>query len=319
MITSTDTTVDALDINVTGGIDLETGDDFTIDIAGAAGQDFLVTNTGGSMVFTTTEADVADAMTLTASNRGIIDIQGAVNENVTYCLFEDEPIFCKWGANGTPVWGGVCTGSDGDENAMIFPRASFLYHIIGTETEKGPQMRAGGFDISLDDADNEGIEITPNILGRAATGGSRQAFIIDTDAFYLKVKIYMTDVSGTDDLCVGFRKVEAFNALVNAYTDYAVLRLNAGDIYIESELNNAAAASDDTTNDWGDTTAVELGVFVDVTGAVTYTIDGSAPSSTQAYTFDTTDVVIPFIYFLHEAADFAELTYLQSWECGLQY
>jgi len=318
VITTTDTTVDGLDINATGGIDIDTGDDYTVDVAGAAGQDYMITNAGGSMAWTTTEADVADAMTFTTT-RSIIDIKGPVNMNATYCLFEDEPVYAKWGANGTPVWGGVATGTDGDENVMIFPSASFIYHIIGTETELGPQMRAGGFDISLDDADDEGIEITPNILGRGATGGSRQAFIIDTDVFYLKVKMYMTDVSGTDDLCVGFRKVEAFQAAVNTYTDYAVLRLNAGDIYIESDLNGAAAASDDTTDNWGDTTAVTLGILVDITGAVTYTIDGSAPSSTQAFTFDTTDVVVPFIYLLHEAADFAELTYLQSWECGLQY
>lgn len=318
-ITSADTSVDGFEIDAAGGIDIDAADDITIDIAGAAGQDFIVTNTGGSMIFITTEADVADAMTFTASNRGIIDFKGAVNENVTYCLFEDEPIYAKWGANGTPVWGGVATGTDGDENVMIFPSASFIYHIIGTQTELGPQMRAGGFDISMDDADDEGLEITPNILGRAATGGSRQAFIIDTDAFYLKVKIYVTDVSGTDDLCVGFRKVEAFSATVNSYTDYAMLRLNLGDIYIESGLNSGSAASDDTTDDWGDTTAVTLGIYVDVTGAVTYTIDGSEPSSTQTFTFDTTDVVVPFIYFLHKTADFAELTYLQSWECGLQY
>ena len=318
LISSADTTTDGLDIDAAGGIDIDAADDITIDIAGASGQDYMVTNTGGSMIFIATEADVADAMTFTTT-RSIIDIKGPVNINSTYCLFEDEPAFAKWGANATPVWGGACTGTDGDENVMIFPSASFIYHIIGTQTELGPQLRAGGLDISLDDADDEGIEITPNILGKAATGGSRQAFTIDTDVFYLKVKIYVTDVSGTDDLCVGFRKVEAFQAAVNTYTDYAVLRLNAGDIYIESDLNGAAAASDDTNDNWGDTTAVTLGIFVDITGAVTYTIDGSAPSSTQAFTFDTTDVVVPFIYLLHEAADFAELTYLQSWECGLVY
>ena len=170
----------------------------------------------------------------------------------------------------------------------------------------------------MDDSTDEGIEICPNHLGKAATGGSRQAFTIDTDAFYLKVKIYVTDATGTDDLCVGFRKVEAFNAAINDYTDYAVLRLVAEEIYIETALNDAGDASNDTTDNWADTSAVELGVFVDITGAVTYTIDGSAPSSTQAFTFDTGDVVVPFLFFLHHT-DFAELTYLQSWECGLQY
>jgi len=319
VITSTDTTVDGIDINATGGIDIDTGDDMTIDIAGAAGQDFMVTNTGGSMIFTTTEADVADAITLTASNRGIIDVQGAVNMNVTYCLFEDEPILASYGEDTVLTYGGVPVGETGEENVMMFPTASFFYHILGAgQTELGPVLRAGGFDISMDDVADEGIEITPNILGRAATGGSRQAFIIDTDAFYLKVKIYITDTDGTDDLCVGFRQVEAFQGAINDYTDYAVLKNQAGDIYIETALNDAGDATDDTTDDWADTTAVELGIFVDVTGAVTYTIDGVAPTATQAFTFDTGDVVVPFIFFLHHT-NAAELTYLQSWECGLQY
>ena len=317
-ITSADTTVDGLEIDAAGGIDIDAADDITIDIAGAAGQDLIVTNTGGSMIFTVTEADVADGITLTTT-RSLIDIKGPVNMNVTYCLFEDEPILQSYGEDTVLTYGGLPVGETGEENVMMFPNASFFYHIIGAaQTELGPVLRAGGLDISMDDTDDEGVEICPNILGKAATGGSRQAFTIDTDVFYLKVKIYVTDVTGTDDLCVGFRKAAAFNGDVNAYTDYAMLRLNAGAIYIEDELNNAAAGSEDTTDTLADTTAVELGVFVDVTGAVTYTIDGVAPSVTQAFTFDTTDVVVPFIFFLH-AADVAELTYLQSWECGLVY
>lgn len=312
-ITSADTTVDGIEIDSAGGMDIDTADDITIDIAGEAGQDLIVTNTGGSMIFTTTEADVADAITLTASNRSIIDVKAPVNLNSTYCLFEDTPIYAK-----STTYGGACTGTAGDENTMMFPGATFLYHIIGTQSILGPTMTANGFDIAMDLTANEGLEITPSILGRSATGGNKQTFIIDTDAFYLKVKIYMTDVSGTDDLLVGFRKVEAFQAAVNTYTDYAALKLQGGDIYIESDLNGGAAASDDTTDNWGDTTAVTLGILVDVTGAVTYTIDGSAPTSTQAFTFDTTDVVTPFIYMIHDT-DIAEATYLQSWECGLQY
>ena len=246
-----------------------------------------------------------------------LQIKGPVDFETTYCQFEDEPFFGKWGTNATPVWGGACTGTTGDENVMVFPSASFIYHILGTQTELGPQMRAGGFDISMDNTSDDGIEITPNILGKAATGGSRQAFTANTDAFYLKVKIYVSTVAGTDDLCVGFRKVEAFNAAVNSYTDYAMLQLNVGNIFIESGINSGGAASNDTTDDWADATAVTLGVFVTSAGVVTYTINGSPPSSTQTYTFDSGDVVVPFLFFLQSGTP-AELVYLQSWECGLQ-
>lgn len=311
-ITSTEDEDDAMVINTTNG-------GLQITCSGAEAAEDLEITAAASLQLTSAESGVVDGILIKASNESRIDVQGPVNLNSTFCLFEDEPIFAKWGKDGAPVWGGACTGATGDENVMTFPSASFIYHILGAvQTELGPQMRAGGLDISMDDTADEGIEITPNILGKAATGGSRQAFTAQTDAFYLKVKIYITDTDGTDDLCVGFRKVEAFQAGVNSYQDYVLLRNNAGDIYIESDLNGAAAASDDTNDNWADTTAVTLGIFVDVAGAVTYTIDGSAPSATQTFTFDSGDIIVPFLYFLHHT-NAAELTYLQEWECGLQY
>ena len=39
-------------------------------------------------------------------------------------------------------------------------------------------------------------------------------------------------------------------------------------------------------------------VLVDAAGAVTYTIDGVAPTVTAAFSFDATDVVVPFIRHL---------------------
>ena len=38
----------------------------------------------------------------------------------------------------------------------------------------------------------------------------------------------------------------------------------------------------------------------DVAAVVTYTIDGSAPSSTAAFTIDDAEVVVPFLYFLQD-------------------
>jgi len=260
-----------------------------------------------------------DDVTLNYDEDGddVLQIIGPVEFETTYCQFDTVPLFAAWqSAAAAFLWGGAATGATGDENIMVFPEATAVYHILGAGTlELGPQMRAGGFDISLEDAADEGLEIVLN--AEPIVGGGKDNFTARTDACYLLVKIYVTDVSGTDDLCVGFRKAEAFNAGVNGYTDYALLRLNAGDIYIESDLNGAAANSDDTNDNWADTTAVTLGIFVDGSGNVTYTIDGSAPTATQTFQFDTGDILVPFVFLLH-TGDFAELTYLQSWECGLQ-
>jgi hypothetical protein len=49
---------------------------------------------------------------------------------------------------------------------------------------------------------------------------------------------------------------------------------------------------------------------------VTYEIDGVAPTVTAAFTFDSGDTVVPFLYFLHDA-DLMDTLYVQKWECGL--
>jgi len=116
---------------------------------------------------------------------------------------------------------------------------------------------------------------------------------------------------------VGFRTAEAYQAAIDDYNNMAALNVISGAIYIETIDDNDATTSTDTTDTWGDTEAHVLAVYVDVNGVVTYQIDGAAPTVTAAFTWDDGDTVVPFLYFIH-AGDFAEATYLQSWECGLQ-
>jgi hypothetical protein len=42
-----------------------------------------------------------------------------------------------------------------------------------------------------------------------------------------------------------------------------------------------------------------LKVSVDIDGAVTYKIDGRAPTTTAAFSFDNGEVVTPMMYLLH--------------------
>jgi hypothetical protein len=116
---------------------------------------------------------------------------------------------------------------------------------------------------------------------------------------------------------VGFRKAAAYTANIDDYTDFAVLNVISGDIYIETADDNAATTSTDTTDNWADGASKTLEVYVSAAGVVTYKIDGVAPTTTAAFTFDNGDTVVPFFYFLH-AADVAGSVLLESWECGLQ-
>ena len=171
----------------------------------------------------------------------------------------------------------------------------------------------GGVNIGLDQADDEGMEMSQGI-----TAQSNRAFIVDTDAFYLKVKFSIQTVAGTDDCAVGFRLAEPYQATVNGYNDYAMLNSILGVLNIETDLNGADPVTTDTTNDdWADGETHTFGVFVDITGAVTYTIEGAAPTATAAFTFDTGDVIVPFMYHINDPS-FSGAIIVQSWECGIQ-
>jgi len=209
------------------------------------------------------------------------------------------------------ITGGAAGGTTGNENVMIFPNNTFEYHILGTQTILAPVIDANGLVADLDDTDDDGVEI-----GQGITARSPAAFTVGTDAFYLKVKLIIEDVSGTDDCAVGFRNDGAYQANIDDYTDMAALNVISGAIYIEDIDDDGGTDSTDTTDTWGDDETYTLGVFVDADGAVTYTIDGAAPTTTDAHTIDDGDVVVPFLYFLN-ASDVSNLT-IVSWECGAQ-
>jgi len=120
-----------------------------------------------------------------------------------------------------------------------------------------------------------------------------------------------------DDCAFGFRKAMAYGAAIDDYDDMAVLNVISGAITIETIVGDAATVPTDTTDVWEDLEEHTLGVYVDIDGVVTYTIDGIAPTVVAAYTFTDALVVVPFFYFLH-TGDFGEATYLRELEVGLQ-
>lgn len=239
-----------------------------------------------------------------------------LDDRYIYTRFKNLPIIqLKVLAAGTlnTTGGGAATGAAGDENRMLFPEAYFEYHILGTQTILYPQKAANGLDCAMDLTDNDGVELTNGI-----EPGMSCAFTVGTDlAFFFKCKFDIADVSGSDDCMAGFRKREAYQANVDDYDEMAGLNVISGDIKIETVLNNAATVTTDSTDNWADAAAKTLGTFVSSTGVVTYTIDGKAPTTTAAYTFDDAEVVIPFHFFLH-ATTSPGAHVLREWECGLQ-
>ena len=210
------------------------------------------------------------------------------------------------------VGGGAATGTAGDENVLQMGAASYEYHILGTQTILAPKMGVGGVDMNLDQTADDGIEYVPGANNLAG----KYAFTVGTDSeFEARLSFSIADVSGSDDCLFGFRKVQAYQAAVDDYTDMAAFNVIAGAINIETILNNAATDTTDTTDTVADGVTVELKVRVSKTGAVKFFIDGAAPTVTTAFTFDSGDVVIPFFFFLNDT-DVAGAVIFQELEVG---
>ena len=222
----------------------------------------------------------------------------------TFECFDSNPVTSK-------VGGGAASGTAQTANAMLFPETAFEYAALGTQTITAPSLTSVGLDIGMDQTDNDGVEITQGI-----TSKSRRAFTIGTSpAFFVRLKFKIEDVSGSDQVGVGFRKTQAYAAAIASYTDKAFIGSVSGDIKLNTLLNNADGVVTDTTSNWADGETHELRVDVSATGVVTYQIDGAAPATTAAFTFDSTDVVVPFIWMINDA-DVVGKVELIEYECG---
>jgi len=215
--------------------------------------------------------------------------------------------------------GGAPTGATGDTNSMAMQNGSIMEQFIlgAGQTIIAPRMDANGLLISLDLVASEGAE-----YNFGARNLSPLSFTIGTSAaFFFEVGLYINDMDGAAPYVIGFRKVEANNATFGDYTDYATIGMIAAssttNVVLATELNAGGQTVTDTTDAWGgDGSTNTLRVLVDASGNVTYTINGSAPSSTAAFQFDNTDVVMPFIRVEHSANP-TEVD-ITSIKCGFQ-
>lgn len=228
---------------------------------------------------------------------------------------------------------GEPTGTAGDVNNLIGDRNCFQWHVIGTQTILGPVRTSAGLNICLDAENNDGIELTlgceepANTVISNVAGATRGTFVVGTDpAFYASFKFTLADVSGLDACLFGFRKCEAYQAVLeNAYDEMAAFDVRAGDIYITTILNNASNSDTDTTQNWLDTETHTLTVIVDSLGAmfgtprgVYFEIDGVKPTAVPStlFRFDSGEIVQPFFGYRHDT-DVCDTVIAKIWESGL--
>lgn len=228
-------------------------------------------------------------------------------------------------ANIAPA-GTVAVGTTDVLNHCYTPNGHLMcYEALGAgQTITGPVIVANGLNVSGDQTEDEGYEVYSHFLG--ADG---RPFVIGLDpAFYFLCKLSVANVSGTDDLQVGFRRAEICRPNWDDYLDGAAIGIiTAADpaaIQLQTILNNGATTETDTTDTLADTIAVQFKILVSAAGAVTYQHDIAspgtlaAPTTVAAFTFDNGDPVVPFVRFLHAAAPVAGEIAIHSWEAGYQ-
>lgn len=289
----------------------------TITIGNGTGATSLVLNNGtGAFNLGTNATDHTTTLgsttgvsaTVIQSGTGDITVTGTVKtlaaEFITRSgdsiTFQGNPIL-----QSALTTGAAPTGANGDVNIMMLQEGIAMEEfIIGTQTIIAPRMSANGLLASLDLTLAEGAEF--NFGG--ARLNSRHVFKIGSSpAFFFELRFRIADMDGGDPYVFGFRKIEANNAVMANYTDYATIGMNAAttatQIVTMTELNGGGQTITNTTDLWGgDGTTNTLTVLVSAAGVVTYLVNGLAPTASAAYTFDTPDVVVPFIHLLHSAA-----------------
>ena len=192
-------------------------------------------------------------------------------------------------------------GTAGDQTIHSYADGLQLtfFPIVGQAIDK-PAAATTGMDYAYDQTDDDGWQwVMSDSVCKGREGVDR--FTVGRQAFSAELELNLADVSGTDDCAFGFAKVDVHRAAIDDCDEMAVLNVISGNITIETILNNGTTTATDTTDDWADGATHTLGVYVDKAGAVTYTIDGAAPTTTAAFSFDAGEVVTPSFYLLQAA------------------
>lgn len=235
------------------------------------------------------------------------------------------------------------TASATQQDVLQVPGLMFDFYQTTAQTLP-PRVNAKGLIISGDLVDNETNEFVP---GGVVGANNPYARTIGTDAFYIRATFEVTDVSGTDQFLIGYRSNEAFTAATSflttgdaLYTDFCAIGFCATStdpqtVRVATDINNAGSTSvSSTAFTWADTKVHTLEMQVDIFGKATFLINdvpcggtvskdalgvaitAQVTTAPTAFTFDPTDLVIPFIFYRNDTTT-PGAAYMSELEMGL--
>ena len=224
--------------------------------------------------------------------------------------------------------------ADGDKFSMLFPGTNGQLQptqccSIGAFTAVGmsPTVQgtipatdtngtAAGLNLQMDSetADNVGLEV---VWGGSQFGSNSNKFIVGTHSGSIDVTFNSADWTDYDACFIGFRKVQEFapgHATVVGtltgdplYTDYVAFGcISPDDVQISTDINDSGDTNDtDSTEVAGANTGNHrFKVALASSGAVTFSHENAgvlrggtlaAPTVTQSYTFDSGDILVPYM------------------------
>lgn len=240
----------------------------------------------------------------------------ALNLASNHCdeLFQDYVVAMAAAGNALPV------ETDTATNVVTTPKTVLYATNIGTQTLLAPKSAATGLEIGGDQTSWDGFEIN---LQNPGNTDAKFLFTAWSEpvGFYIEAQFSVADVSWVWELLIGFKKNETVAAARSTYTDYACIGLVWAKIETATDLNNAWETLVDSTQTVADAGIVTLRVEVDSDRKVHFTCANSAtasmasPTVSQEFTFDSSDVLVPFIRFLHttDVAWSVIMRYLKCW------
>lgn len=212
------------------------------------------------------------------------------------------------------------TPAAGDEIVMYSRKNPFEMHVMsinGTPVHSFPFVSADGLELNVDDdATNgiTGIEISNGIVTNCSA-----ALTVGTDHdIFFEAVVKIDDISDVTELWMGLRKAEAYQVDPDNYDEmcaYNVGKDADGQIEIHTILNNGATSETDTTEaDWADGNEKTLLIKVDKNGLCSFQIDGSEPAVVPSFSFDSGEVIVPFVALTAETGDPG--VSISSWKAG---
>ena len=211
--------------------------------------------------------------------------------------------------------------TDGEENFVYgSPLGVIEYREEETKTASSWTAINGQLDISGDNTTTaEGVEI---VFGATSDAALNQVIELGTNGACISAMITVADISGVDNLFLGWRQNEAFqNFAHTGYDDWAVIGLKdtAGDLDIEDEEGGAGTQNDDTGITWADGERRALKTCISSTGVPTFYYTAASPDNEEPIYIQATatnagdaltsgDGMVPFLSFLISGTDGPDVT-----------